>query len=123
MRTEGALRVEEIQFTNGETNIIINAKLFLDIKKSIEDIKINLEYLEQDIKNKLFERKKESILDAAKLVEEQQTIFRIQSERNLILELEKRKSEAVKDTIQLQYNKGLFDPFENKTNPLNLIYI
>ena len=59
-------------------------------------------------------------MDAAKLVEEQQTIFRIQSERNLILELEKRKSEAVKDTIQLQYNRGLFD-FENKTDPLNLI--
>ena len=61
MRTEGALRLEEIQFHNGETNIIIDAKLFLDINKSIEDIKINLKYLEQDIKNKLFERKKESI--------------------------------------------------------------
>ena len=42
MRTEGALRLEEIQFNNGETNIIINAKLFLDINKSIEDIKIYL---------------------------------------------------------------------------------
>ena len=29
--TEGALRVEEIQFNNGETNITINAKLFLDM--------------------------------------------------------------------------------------------
>ena len=44
------LRVEEIQFKNGETNIIINAKLFLEFNKSIEDTKINLKYLEQDIK-------------------------------------------------------------------------
>ena len=42
--TEGALRalrVEEIQFNNGEINIIVNAKLLLDINKSIEDIKKN----------------------------------------------------------------------------------
>ena len=58
--TEGALRVEEIQFKNGETNIIINAKLFLDINKNMEDLKINLKYLEQDIKNKFLEKKKET---------------------------------------------------------------
>ena len=52
-------------------------------------------------------------MDAAKLGEEQQTILRNHFERNLILELEKCKSEAVKDTVQLLYNKGLFD-FENK---------
>ena len=53
-------------------------------------------------------------MDAAKLVEEQQTIFRFQSERNLFLELEKGKSEAVKGTIQVLHNKGLFDSFENE---------
>ena len=35
-------------------------------------------------------------------------------ERNLILELEKCKSEAVKDIIQLLYNRGLVVSFENK---------
>ena len=64
-------------------------------------MKINLEYLEQDIKNKLFEKKKEINLDAAKLVEEQQVILRSHFERNLISELEVCKSEADKDTVQL----------------------
>ena len=106
--------IEEIQFINDETQIVVNAKLFLDINKSIEDIKINLKYLEQDVKNKFLEKKKEIILDAAKLVEEQQTILRNHFERNLISEMEKCKNQAVKDTIQLLYNKGLFDSFENK---------
>ena len=68
-----------------------------------------MKYLKQDTKNKLLEEKKKKInLDAAKLVEEQQTFFRnhfernlLQSQRNCISELEKCKSEAVKDTIQL----------------------
>ena len=68
------MRVEEVQLKYGETNIMIKAKLFLDINESIEDIKINFKCLEQDNKNKLFGKKKENILDAAKLVEEQQTI-------------------------------------------------
>ena len=106
--------IEEIQFINDETQIVVNAKLFLDINKNIEDLKINLKYLEQDVKNKFLEKKKEIILDAAKLVEEQQTILRNHFERNLISELEKCKNQAVKDTIQLLYNKGLFDSFENK---------
>ena len=72
-------------------------------------MKINLKHLEQDVKNKLLEKKKEIILDAAKFVEEQQTILRIHFERNLISELEKCQNQAVKDTIQLLYNKGLFD--------------
>ena len=38
--------IEEIQFINDETQIVVNAKLFLDINKSIKDIKINLKYLE-----------------------------------------------------------------------------
>ena len=105
--------LQEIIFDNGETQIVVNAKLFLDINKSIEDIKINLKYLEQDIKNKFLE-KKEINLDAAKLVEEQQTILRNHFERNLISDLEKCKNQAVKDVIQLLYNKGLFDSFENK---------
>ena len=113
--TSGKLQnIEEIQFINDETQIVVNAKLFLDINKSIEDIKRNLKYLEQDVKNKFLEKKKEIILDAAKLVEEQQTILRNHFERNLISELEKCKNQAVKDTIQLLYNKGLFDSFENK---------
>ena len=101
------LRVEEIQFENGETNIIINAKLFLDINKSIEDIKINLKYLEQDIKNKLLEKKKEIISEAVKQANEQQVILRNHFERNIFVELEKCKKQTIKDVIQLLYNKGL----------------
>ena len=106
--------LQEVIFDNGETKVLVNAKTFVDINKNIEDIKINLKYLEQDIKNKLLEKKKEIILDAAKLVEEQQTILRNSFERNLISELEKSKNQAVKDVIQLLYSKGLFDSFENK---------
>ena len=84
------------------------------MNKNIEDLKINLKYLEQDVKNKFLEKKKEIILDAAKLVEEQQTILRNHFERILVSELEKCKNQAVKDTIQLLNNKGLFDSFENK---------
>ena len=113
------LRVQEINFDDGETKVVVNAMLFLDINKSIEDIKINLKYLEQDVKNKFLEKKKEIILDAAKLVEEQQTILRNHFERNLISELEKCKNQTVKDTIQLLYNKGLFDSFENKDQIFN----
>ena len=113
------LRVEEIQFKNGETNIIINAKLFLDINKSIEDLKINLKYLEQDIKNKLLEKKKEIISEVVKQVNEQQVILRNHFKRNIFVELEKCKNQAVKDTIQILYNKGLFDSFENKDQIFN----
>ena len=118
--TSGNLQnIEEIQFINDETQIVVNAKLFLDINKSIEDIKIYLKYLEQDVKNKFLEKKKEIILDAAKLVEEQQTILRNHFERNLISELEKCKNQTIKDVIQLLYNKGLFDSFENKDQIFN----
>ena len=116
---EGALRVQEINFDDDETKVVVNAKLFLDINKNIEDLKINLKYLEQDVKNKFLEKKKEIILDAAKLVEEQQTILRNHFERNLISEMEKYKNQAVKNTIQLLYNKGLFDSFENKDQIFN----
>ena len=44
--------VQEINFDDGETKVVVNAKLFLDINKNIEDLKINLKYLEQDVKNK-----------------------------------------------------------------------
>ena len=111
--------VQEINFDDGETKVVVNAKLFLDINKNIVDLKINLKYLEQDVKNKFLEKKKEIILDAAKLVEEQQTILRNHFERNFISELEKCKNQAVKDTIQLLYNKGLFDSFENKEKIFN----
>ena len=57
--TEGALRVQEINFDDGETKVVVNAKLYLDIKnKNIEDLKINLKYLEQDVKNKFLKKKK-----------------------------------------------------------------
>ena len=117
--TDNLQSVQEINFDDGETKVVVNAKLFLDITKSIEDLKINLEYLEQDVKNKFLEKKKEIILDAAKLVEEQQTILRNHFERNLISELEKCKNQAVKDSIQLLNNKGLFDSFENKDQIFN----
>ena len=117
--TDNLQSVQEINFDDGETKVVVNAKLFLDINKNIEDLKINLKYLEQDVKNKFLEKKKEIILDAAKLVEEQQTILRNHFERNLISELEKCKNQAVKDTIQLLYNKGLFDSFENKDQIFN----
>ena len=94
-----ALRVEEIQFINDETQIVVNAKLFLDTNKSIEDIKINLKHLEQDIKNKILEKKKEIISEAVKQANEQQVLLRNHFERNIILELEKSKNQAVKDTI------------------------
>ena len=35
------------------------------MSENIEDIKINLKYLEEDFKNKLIEEKKEILLDAA----------------------------------------------------------
>ena len=113
-KLENFNNLQEVIFDNGETKVLVNAKTFVDINKNIEDIKINLKYLEQDIKNKLLEKKKEIILDAAKLVEEQQTILRNSFERSLISELEKSKNQAVKDVIQLLYSKGLFDSFENK---------
>ena len=75
---------------------------------------MNLKYSEQDIKNKLLEKKKEIISEAVKQANEQQVSLRNHFERNFILELEKSKNQAVKDTIQLLYNKGLFDSFENK---------
>ena len=111
--------VQEINFDDGETKVVVNAKFILDINKNIEDLIINLKYLEQDVKNKFLEKKKEIILDAAKLVEEQQTILRNHFERNLISELEKCKNQAVKDIFQLLYNKGLFDSFENKDRIFN----
>ena len=78
------LRVEEIQFKNGETNIIISAKLFLVINKSIEDIKINLKFLEQDIKNKVLEKKKEIISEAVKQANEQQEFYVITSKETFL---------------------------------------
>ena len=117
--TDNLQSVQEINFDEGEIKVVVNAKLFLDINKSIEDIKINLKYLEQDVKNNFLGKKKEIILDAAKLVEEQQTILRNHFERNLISELEQCKNQAVKDTFQLLYNTGLFDSFENKDQIFN----
>ena len=55
--TDNLQSVQEINFDDGETKVVVNAKLFLDINKSIEDIKINLKYLEQDVKNKFLEKK------------------------------------------------------------------
>ena len=112
--------LQEIIFDTGETQIVVNAKLFLDINKSIEDI--NLKYLEQDIKNKLLEKKKEIISEAVKQANEQQVILRNHFERNIFVELERCENQAVKDTIQLLYNTGLFDSFENKDQIVNVIF-
>ena len=97
--TDNLQNVQEYNFDDGETKVVVNAKFFLDMNKIIEDLKINLQYLEQDVKNKFLEKKKENILDAAKLVEEQQTILRNHFERNLISELEKCKKQTIKDVI------------------------
>ena len=48
--TDNLQSVQEINFDDGETKVVVNAKLFLDINKNIEDLKINLKYLEQDEK-------------------------------------------------------------------------
>ena len=55
---ENLQSVQEINFDDGETKVVVNAKLFLDINKNIEDLKINLKYLEQDVKNKIFRKEK-----------------------------------------------------------------
>ena len=73
-----------------------------------------MKYLEQDIKNKLLEKKKKIISEAVKQANEQQVNLRNHFERNIFIELEKCKHQTVKDTIQTLYNKGLFDSFENK---------
>ena len=73
-----------------------------------------MKYSKQDLKNNLLEKKKEFILYAAKLVDEQKIILRNHFERNFIWEYEKRKPEAVKDVIQLLYINGLFDSYENQ---------
>ena len=115
--------IEEIQFINDETQIVVNAKLFLDINRSIEDIKINLKYLEQDVKNKFLEKKKEIILDAAKLVEEQQTILRNHFERNLISELEKcKKSKPLKMLYNYCTTKDCLTHLKTKTKSLMSSY-
>ena len=77
------LQVEESQFDNDETQIVVNAKLFLDINKSIEDRIIKLKDLEQDIKNKILEKKNEILLEATNLNKEQQTILFAHFERNI----------------------------------------
>ena len=56
--TDNLQSVQEINFDDGETKVVVNAKLFLDINKNIEDLKVNLKYLEQDVKNKFLEKKK-----------------------------------------------------------------
>ena len=54
--TDNLQSVQEINFDDGETKVVVNAKLFSDINKNIEDLKINLKYLEQDVKNKFLEK-------------------------------------------------------------------
>ena len=56
--TDNLQSVQEINFDDGETKVVVKAKLFLDINKNIEDLKINLKYLEQDVKYKFLEKKK-----------------------------------------------------------------
>ena len=70
------MHVEKNQFNNDETQIVVNATLFLDINKSIDDMKVNLKNLEQDIRKKLLENRNEIISEAVKQTNEQQVILR-----------------------------------------------
>ena len=117
------LRVQEINFDDGETKVVVNAKLFSDINKNIEELKINLKYLEQDVKNKFLEKKKEIILDAVKLVEEQQTILRNHFERNLISELENVKIKQSKMPFNYYIIKDCLTHLKIKTKSLMSTYI
>ena len=38
--TDNLQSVQEINFDDGETKVVVNAKLFLDINKNIEDLKM-----------------------------------------------------------------------------------
>ena len=67
-----------------------------------------MKVLKQDIQTKLLATKK-IILDAANLDKEQQIVLCTKFVQNLILELKTRRDEAVRDVIELLYNKGLSD--------------
>ena len=99
--TDNLQNVQEINFDDGETKVVVNAKLFLDINKIIEDLKINLKYLEQDVKNKIFRKEKRNNFGCCQVSGRTTNHFRNHFQRNLISELEKCKNETVKDTIQL----------------------
>ena len=73
---------QQLTFDNGETKVLVNAKLLVDINKSIADMKINLKYLEQDVRKKFLEKKKIICLVAAKLVKEHQVILRNRFAKN-----------------------------------------
>ena len=75
---------QQLTFDNGETKVLVNAKMFVDTNKSIADMTINLKYLEQDVRNEFLEKKKIICLVAAKLVKEHQVILRNRFEKNLI---------------------------------------
>ena len=68
--------LREIKFKDGETHILVNAKLFKDINKQLEDLKINQKYLEQESKNKLQEQRKEIILEATNIIDERSRVER-----------------------------------------------
>ena len=65
-----------------------------------------MKYLEQDVKNKFLEKKKEIILDAAKLVEEQQTILRNHFERETLFRNWKN--------VKMKQSKILFNYYTTK---------
>ena len=75
----------------------------------LEAFKVKFIFLEQGYKNKLLEKKREIVLEAAKVVQEQQMKQCNHVDRNLKIRIEKCTDEAVKDVIQILYNKGLFD--------------
>ena len=84
---------QQLTFDNGETKVLVNAKMFVDINKSIADMKIK--FLGQDVRKKFLEKKKIICLVAAKLVKEHQVNLRDRFEKNLILELEKIKQSGM----------------------------
>ena len=121
--TDNLQNVQEINFDDGETKVVVNAKLFLDINKNIEDLKINLKYLEQDVKNKFLEKKKEIILDAAKLVEEQQTIFVIIFRETLFRNWKNVKIKQSKIPFNYYRTKDCLTHLKIKTKSLMSTYI
>ena len=59
-----------------------------------------MKHLKQAVKNKISEKKTEIILDAAHLVEEQQTALQNHSRQNRISGLEICKNQTVKNVIR-----------------------
>ena len=122
--------LEEIKFKNGETEILINAKYFIDLSKQLEDLEINLRFVEQDYK-RLLDQRKEIISEALNFIKNHthnllktnslalksdlgNEILNAEEVKKLKTTLSNCKQQTIKEVIQLLYDKGLFNSFENK---------